>query len=178
MCFSLKCYCASIQGSELPNPKGLLAAVSKDTKTHLAKLNCFNVSSIHALLSARSREVVDIAASSSLERSKKKPSMVSPINEPKKELLFWQTRVPPLHGYNERRGISSDVSFWANYGGDISVFPWTLRGGHKCLPGQTTGWDTLKFFLLISPAMHETNLRKPFSLHLRDWFAALGLKPF
>ena len=24
---------------------------------------------------------------------------------------------------------SSDVSFWANYGGDISVFPWTLRGG-------------------------------------------------
>ncbi|XP_075245652.1 uncharacterized protein LOC142339486 isoform X3 [Convolutriloba macropyga] len=75
--YRLKCYCASIQGSELPNPKGLLAAVSKDTKTHLAKLNCFNVSSIHALLSARSREVVDIAASSSLERSKKKPSMLS-----------------------------------------------------------------------------------------------------
>ena len=53
----------------------------------------------------------------------------------------------------------------------------TGGGGHKCLPGQTTGWDTLKFFLLIPPAMHETNLRKPFSLHLRDWFAALGLKP-
>ena len=74
---------------------------------------------------------------------------------------------------------SSDVSFWANYGGGghkcLSV---NTTGGHKCLPGQTTGWDTLNFFLLISPAMHKTNLRKPFSLHLRDWFAALGLKPF
>ena len=37
---------------------------------------------------------------------------------------------------------SSDVSFWANYGGgDISVFPWTLQGGGdiRVFPGKLQG---------------------------------------
>ena len=46
---------------------------------------------------------------------------------------------------NQNIDISSDVSFWANYGGDISVFLGTLQGGHKCLPVNTTGGDTSVF---------------------------------
>ncbi|XP_071801624.1 rho guanine nucleotide exchange factor TIAM1-like isoform X2 [Asterias amurensis] len=48
-----RCYLASLQGSELPNPKTLLACVSKPTKHTLSKLDFFSVSSLHALVSAR-----------------------------------------------------------------------------------------------------------------------------
>ncbi len=48
-----RCYLASLQGSELPNPKTLLACVSKPTKNTLSKLDFFSVSSLHALVSAR-----------------------------------------------------------------------------------------------------------------------------
>ncbi|XP_038076162.1 protein still life, isoform SIF type 1-like isoform X2 [Patiria miniata] len=51
--YRLRCYMASLQGSELPNPKTLLACVSKPTKHTLAKLDFFSVSSFHALVSAR-----------------------------------------------------------------------------------------------------------------------------
>ncbi|XP_015789584.1 protein still life, isoform SIF type 1-like isoform X2 [Tetranychus urticae] len=52
--FRLRCYMSSIQGSELPNPKTLLAHVSKPTKSTLNRLGVFTVSSFHAYLCARS----------------------------------------------------------------------------------------------------------------------------
>ncbi|XP_033124075.1 protein still life, isoform SIF type 1-like isoform X2 [Anneissia japonica] len=51
--YRLRCYQASLQGSELPNPKTLLACVSKPTKTSLSKLGYFSVSSFHSMVSAR-----------------------------------------------------------------------------------------------------------------------------
>ncbi|WAR08890.1 SIF1-like protein [Mya arenaria] len=51
--YRLRCYSASIQGSELPNPKVLLSNVSKTSKGTLSRLGIFTVSSFHALACAR-----------------------------------------------------------------------------------------------------------------------------
>ncbi|XP_060603385.1 protein still life, isoform SIF type 1-like isoform X2 [Ruditapes philippinarum] len=51
--YRLRCYSASIQGSELPNPKVLLSNVSKASKVTLSRLGIFTVSSFHALVCAR-----------------------------------------------------------------------------------------------------------------------------
>uniref|UniRef100_A0A671RID2 T-lymphoma invasion and metastasis-inducing protein 2-like n=1 Tax=Sinocyclocheilus anshuiensis TaxID=1608454 RepID=A0A671RID2_9TELE len=51
--FRMRCYLASLQGGELPNPKSLLATVSRQTKAALARLGIFSVSSFHALICSR-----------------------------------------------------------------------------------------------------------------------------
>ncbi|XP_053396919.1 protein still life, isoform SIF type 1-like isoform X1 [Mercenaria mercenaria] len=51
--YRLRCYSASIQGSELPNPKVLLSNISKASKVTLSRLGIFTVSSFHALVCAR-----------------------------------------------------------------------------------------------------------------------------
>ncbi|XP_038150217.1 T-lymphoma invasion and metastasis-inducing protein 2 [Cyprinodon tularosa] len=51
--FRLRCYLSSLQGSELPNPKSLLAVAGRPTKTTLARLGIFSVSSFHALVCSR-----------------------------------------------------------------------------------------------------------------------------
>ncbi|CAG5121636.1 unnamed protein product, partial [Candidula unifasciata] len=51
--YRFRCYMASLQGSELPNPKVLLANASKTSKTTLGRLGIFTVTSFHALVSAR-----------------------------------------------------------------------------------------------------------------------------
>lgn len=48
--FRMRCYLASLQGGELPNPKSLLAFASRPTKTALGRLGIFSVSSFHALV--------------------------------------------------------------------------------------------------------------------------------
>ncbi|CAG0887588.1 unnamed protein product [Darwinula stevensoni] len=52
--FRLRCYMASLEGSELPNPKNLLTNVSRGTKLTLNRLGVFTVSSLHAYICARS----------------------------------------------------------------------------------------------------------------------------
>lgn len=47
----MRCYLASLQGGELPNPKSLLAAASRPSKLALGRLGIFSVSSFHALVS-------------------------------------------------------------------------------------------------------------------------------
>lgn len=54
--FRYRCYLASLQGGELPNPKRLLAFASRPTKVAMGRLGIFSVSSFHALVS-RSRGV-------------------------------------------------------------------------------------------------------------------------
>uniref|UniRef100_A0A669F540 TIAM Rac1 associated GEF 2a n=1 Tax=Oreochromis niloticus TaxID=8128 RepID=A0A669F540_ORENI len=49
--FRLRCYLSSLQGSELPNPKSLLAVASRPSKSMLGRLGVFSVSSFHALVS-------------------------------------------------------------------------------------------------------------------------------
>lgn len=49
--FRYRCYLASLQGGELPNPKRLLAFASRPTKVAMGRLGIFSVSSFHALVS-------------------------------------------------------------------------------------------------------------------------------
>ncbi|XP_029569633.1 T-lymphoma invasion and metastasis-inducing protein 2 [Salmo trutta] len=51
--FRMRCYLASLQGSELPNPKSLLAVAGRPSKTALGRLGIFSVSSFHALICTR-----------------------------------------------------------------------------------------------------------------------------
>ncbi|XP_074535449.1 rho guanine nucleotide exchange factor TIAM1-like [Halichoeres trimaculatus] len=51
--FRYRCYLASLQGGELPNPKRLLAFASRPTKLAMGRLGIFSVSSFHALVAAR-----------------------------------------------------------------------------------------------------------------------------
>ncbi|XP_061751525.1 rho guanine nucleotide exchange factor TIAM2 [Nerophis ophidion] len=51
--FRMRCYLASLQGGELPNPKSLLAIASRPTKYILGRLGILSVSSFHALVCSR-----------------------------------------------------------------------------------------------------------------------------
>ncbi|XP_056015232.1 protein still life, isoforms C/SIF type 2-like isoform X5 [Ostrea edulis] len=51
--YRFRCYIASLQGTELPNPKVLLGSASKMTKSSLGRLGVFTVTSFHALVAAR-----------------------------------------------------------------------------------------------------------------------------
>ncbi|KAM4727189.1 rho guanine nucleotide exchange factor TIAM1-like [Anableps anableps] len=51
--FRCRCYLASLQGGEPPNPKCLLGFASRPTKMAMGRLGIFSVSSFHALVSAR-----------------------------------------------------------------------------------------------------------------------------
>ncbi|XP_068601223.1 rho guanine nucleotide exchange factor TIAM1-like [Brachionichthys hirsutus] len=51
--FRFRCYLASLQGGELPNPKRLLAFASRPTKLAMGRLGIFSVSSFHVLVAAR-----------------------------------------------------------------------------------------------------------------------------
>uniref|UniRef100_A0A3B3V3Z2 TIAM Rac1 associated GEF 1 n=1 Tax=Poecilia latipinna TaxID=48699 RepID=A0A3B3V3Z2_9TELE len=51
--FRCRCYLASLQGGEPPNPKRLLGFASRPTKMAMGRLGIFSVSSFHALVSAR-----------------------------------------------------------------------------------------------------------------------------
>ncbi|KAJ3589391.1 hypothetical protein NHX12_010236, partial [Muraenolepis orangiensis] len=51
--FRCRCYLASLQGGESPNPKRLLAFASRPTKLAMGRLGVFSVSSFHALVAAR-----------------------------------------------------------------------------------------------------------------------------
>ncbi|KAL6429075.1 hypothetical protein ACFW04_008101 [Cataglyphis niger] len=57
--FRLRCYMASLQSGELPNPKSLLTHVSRATKQMLNKLGVFTVSSFHAFICARSPSLLN-----------------------------------------------------------------------------------------------------------------------
>ncbi|GAB6032814.1 hypothetical protein CHUAL_012017 [Chamberlinius hualienensis] len=57
--FRIRCYMASLQNTELPNPKNLLAHVSRNTKSTLNRLGVFTVSSFHAYVSARSPSLLN-----------------------------------------------------------------------------------------------------------------------
>uniref|UniRef100_A0AAR2ISH6 TIAM Rac1 associated GEF 2a n=1 Tax=Pygocentrus nattereri TaxID=42514 RepID=A0AAR2ISH6_PYGNA len=50
--FRMRCYLASLQGSEPPNPKSLLAAAGRPSKMALSRLGIFSVSSFHALVNS------------------------------------------------------------------------------------------------------------------------------
>ncbi|XP_017756918.1 PREDICTED: protein still life, isoform SIF type 1 isoform X2 [Eufriesea mexicana] len=57
--FRLRCYMASLQSGELPNPKSLLTHVSRATKQTFNELRVFTVSSFHAFICARSPSLLN-----------------------------------------------------------------------------------------------------------------------
>uniref|UniRef100_A0A4W6FXJ6 TIAM Rac1 associated GEF 1 n=1 Tax=Lates calcarifer TaxID=8187 RepID=A0A4W6FXJ6_LATCA len=56
--FRCRCYLASLQGGEPPNPKRLLGFASRPTKLAMGRLGIFSVSSFHALVSARTENSI------------------------------------------------------------------------------------------------------------------------
>nr|XP_020454143.1 T-lymphoma invasion and metastasis-inducing protein 1-like isoform X2 [Monopterus albus]XP_020454144.1 T-lymphoma invasion and metastasis-inducing protein 1-like isoform X2 [Monopterus albus] len=56
--FRCRCYLASLQGGEPPNPKRLLGFASRPTKLVMGRLGIFSVSSFHALVSARTQSSI------------------------------------------------------------------------------------------------------------------------
>ncbi|KAJ1528617.1 hypothetical protein ONE63_007016 [Megalurothrips usitatus] len=77
--FRLRCYMASLQNGELPNPKSLLTHVSRATKTTLNKLGVFTVSSFHAFICARSPSLLNNLLAGR-GATKRRPPMLSRSN--------------------------------------------------------------------------------------------------
>ncbi|XP_035767888.1 T-lymphoma invasion and metastasis-inducing protein 2 [Neolamprologus brichardi] len=70
--FRMRCYLASLQGGELPNPKSLLAIAGRPTKTTLGRLGIFSVSSFHALICSRDEATVRRRSLSLTHRQRKR----------------------------------------------------------------------------------------------------------
>ncbi|CAJ1073885.1 T-lymphoma invasion and metastasis-inducing protein 2 [Xyrichtys novacula] len=70
--FRMRCYLASLQGGELPNPKSLLAIASRPTKTTLGRLGIFSVSSFHALICSRDEATLRRRSLSLTHRERKR----------------------------------------------------------------------------------------------------------
>nr|KAF6478648.1 TIAM Rac1 associated GEF 1 [Molossus molossus] len=76
--FRYRCYLASLQGGELPNPKRLLAFASRPTKLAMGRLGIFSVSSFHALVAARTGETGVRRRTQAMSRSTSKRRSSSP----------------------------------------------------------------------------------------------------
>ncbi|XP_029316013.1 LOW QUALITY PROTEIN: T-lymphoma invasion and metastasis-inducing protein 2 [Cottoperca gobio] len=70
--FRMRCYLASLQGGELPNPKSLLAIASRPTKSALGRLGIFSVSSFHALICSRDEATLRRRSVSLTHRQRKR----------------------------------------------------------------------------------------------------------
>ncbi|KAJ8366536.1 hypothetical protein AAFF_G00350770, partial [Aldrovandia affinis] len=103
--FRLRCYLSSLQGGELPNPKGLLAAAGRPSKMALGRLGIFSVSSFHALMKADP----DILSKPDPERQADGP--LGNVPRP------WET------GQAQGSGRVAPVIFEGNSGGQLSHLP-------------------------------------------------------
>lgn len=77
--FRMRCYLASLQGGELPNPKSLLATASRPTKAALARLGIFSVSSFHALICSRDEATMRKRSLSLSHRGRSKKGLFSSL---------------------------------------------------------------------------------------------------
>uniref|UniRef100_A0A4W5M5K2 TIAM Rac1 associated GEF 2 n=1 Tax=Hucho hucho TaxID=62062 RepID=A0A4W5M5K2_9TELE len=77
--FRMRCYLASLQGGELPNPKSLLAAASRPSKSALGRLSIFSVSSFHALICSRDEATLRRRSVSLSQRSRNKKGLFSSL---------------------------------------------------------------------------------------------------
>ncbi|XP_069708195.1 rho guanine nucleotide exchange factor TIAM2 isoform X3 [Phaenicophaeus curvirostris] len=77
--FRMRCYLASLQGGELPNPKSLLAAASRPSKLTLGRLGIFSVSSFHALICSRDEAALRKRTLSLSQRVRNKKGLFSSL---------------------------------------------------------------------------------------------------
>uniref|UniRef100_F6QZ26 TIAM Rac1 associated GEF 2 n=1 Tax=Ornithorhynchus anatinus TaxID=9258 RepID=F6QZ26_ORNAN len=77
--FRMRCYLASLQGGELPNPKSLLAATSRPSKLALGRLGVLSVSSFHALICSRDESAFRKRTLSLSQRVRNKKGLFSSL---------------------------------------------------------------------------------------------------
>ncbi|EPQ11836.1 T-lymphoma invasion and metastasis-inducing protein 2 [Myotis brandtii] len=77
--FRMRCYLASLQGGELPNPKSLLAAASRPSKLALGRLGILSVSSFHALVCSRDDSAFRKRTLSLTQRGRSKKGLFSSL---------------------------------------------------------------------------------------------------
>nr|XP_020040641.1 T-lymphoma invasion and metastasis-inducing protein 2 [Castor canadensis] len=77
--FRMRCYLASLQGGELPNPKSLLAAASRLSKLALGRLGVLSVSSFHALVCSRDDSALRKRTLSLTQRGRNKKGIFSSL---------------------------------------------------------------------------------------------------
>ncbi|XP_029422519.1 T-lymphoma invasion and metastasis-inducing protein 2 isoform X2 [Nannospalax galili] len=77
--FRMRCYLASLQGGELPNPKSLLAAASRPSKLALGRLGVLSVSSFHALVCSRDDSALRKRTLSLTQRGRSKKGIFSSL---------------------------------------------------------------------------------------------------
>uniref|UniRef100_A0AAR2JL86 TIAM Rac1 associated GEF 2a n=1 Tax=Pygocentrus nattereri TaxID=42514 RepID=A0AAR2JL86_PYGNA len=77
--FRMRCYLASLQGGELPNPKSLLATASRPSKAALGRLGMFSVSSFHALICSRDEATLRKRSLSLSQRSRRRKGVFSSL---------------------------------------------------------------------------------------------------
>ncbi|KAM3602394.1 uncharacterized protein V6R79_003224 [Siganus canaliculatus] len=94
--FRVRCYLSSLQGGELPNPKSLLAAAGRASKSMLGRLGVFSVSSFHALVCSRDEAALRTLSGGSRRRKRRT-----------KEL---QSSLKVLHGLRRRSREASSQS--------------------------------------------------------------------
>ncbi|XP_073982280.1 guanine nucleotide exchange factor still life isoform X2 [Rhodnius prolixus] len=92
--FRLRCYMASLQNGELPNPKSLLTHVSRTTKSTLNKLGVFTVSSFHAFICARSPSLLNNLLAGR-GATKRRPPMLSRSNSGSSRRSLQMSREEP-----------------------------------------------------------------------------------
>ncbi|MBZ3871295.1 T-lymphoma invasion and metastasis-inducing protein 2 [Sciurus carolinensis] len=77
--FRMRCYLASLQGGELPNPKSLLAVASRPSKLALGRLGVLSVSSFHALVCSRDDSALRKRTLSLTQRGRSKKGIFSSL---------------------------------------------------------------------------------------------------
>ncbi|XP_074165560.1 rho guanine nucleotide exchange factor TIAM2 isoform X2 [Sminthopsis crassicaudata] len=77
--FRMRCYLASLQGGELPNPKSLLAAASRPSKLALGRLGILSVSSFHALICSRDESALRKRTLSLTQQGQSKKGLFSSL---------------------------------------------------------------------------------------------------
>ncbi|XP_071502543.1 protein still life, isoforms C/SIF type 2-like [Diadema antillarum] len=105
--YRLRCYATSLQGTELPNPKTLLACVGKQTKATLGRLGFFSVSSFHSLVSARNP--AGIQGRFTKPKSKKQKSFFGTLKKNKgKSTSSLDVQSAPTHVSYEEYEVGED----------------------------------------------------------------------
>ncbi|KAL1257965.1 hypothetical protein QQF64_011209, partial [Cirrhinus molitorella] len=135
--FRMRCYLASLQGGELPNPKSLLATASRPTKAALARLGIFSVSSFHALICSRDEATMRKRCLSLSHRGRSKKGVFSSLKG-----LDTLTK----RGHEKKPSVSQ--VFDADSEGHLNTIPpcsferlGSLANVYSIVPPEGSRWD-------------------------------------
>uniref|UniRef100_A0A8D0CEF7 TIAM Rac1 associated GEF 1 n=1 Tax=Scleropages formosus TaxID=113540 RepID=A0A8D0CEF7_SCLFO len=130
--FRFRCYLASLQGGELPNPKRLLAFASRPTKVVMGRLGIFSVSSFHALVAARTESGVRRRTQALSRSSSKRKSRFSSL---------WGLDTVSKKKTKGRPSINQVCFCQAEKQNSVSVFTKDKEGSMKSIPQNNADSD-------------------------------------